>query len=53
MKRDLQELKSSPLDLVHYSSLINEIKKTGDSGIAEKSPLFVEELKQIFKKYGL
>src|SRR5688572_30627328 len=53
MKRDLQELRSSSLDLVHYSSLISEIKKTGDSGIAEKSPLFIDELKQVFKKYGL
>lgn len=52
MKRDLQELRSSSLDLVHYSSLITEIKKGGDASIAERSPLFVEELKQIFKKYG-
>ena len=53
IKRDLQELRSSSLDLVHYSSLISEIKKTGDSGIAGTSKLFVDELKQIFKKYGL
>jgi hypothetical protein len=53
MKRDLQELRNSSLDLVHYSSLIAEIKKTGDAGIAERSTLFVEELKQIFRKYGL
>lgn len=52
MKRDLQELRNSSLDLVHYSSLINEIKKTGDPGLAERSPLFVDEMKQIFKKYG-
>lgn len=53
MKRDLQELRSTSLDQTHYASLIAEIKTTGDSGIAEKSPLFVNELKQIFKKYGL
>lgn len=53
MKRDLQELRSTSLDLVHYSGLITEIKKTGNSGLAETSHLFVEEMKQIFKKYGL
>lgn len=53
MKRDILELRSTSLDLVHYSSLITEIKKTGDSSIAERSSLFVDELKQIFKKYGL
>lgn len=53
MKRDLQELRSTSLDLVHYSSLITEIKKTGDSSLAESSTLFIDELKQIFKKYGL
>lgn len=53
MKRDLQELRSSSLDQIHYSSLIAEIKKVGDAGIAETSPLFVAELKQIFRKYGL
>ena len=53
MKRDLQELRSSSLDLVHYSSLITEIKKGSDAVVAEKSPVFIDELKQIFKKYGL
>lgn len=53
MKRDLQELRSASLDLVHYSSLITEIKKSGNADLAEKSPLFVEEMKQVFRKYGL
>jgi hypothetical protein len=53
MKRDLQELRSSSLDLVHYSSLITEVKRTGNPEIAESSPLFIDEMKQIFKKYGL
>lgn len=53
MKRDLLELRGTSLDLVHYATLITEIKKTGDTGIAETSSLFVDEMKQIFKKYGL
>lgn len=53
MKRDLQELRSSSLNLVHYSSLITEIKNSGNPELAETSPLFAEEMKQVFKKYGL
>lgn len=53
MKRDLQELRSTSLDLAHYASLLTEIKKTGDPSLAERSSLFTDELKQIFKKYGL
>lgn len=53
MKHDLQELRGTSLDLVHYSGLITEIKKRGDVEIAETSPLFVDELKRIFRKYGL
>lgn len=53
MKRDLQELRGTSLDMVHYSALIAEIKKTGNPELAEKSPLFVDEMKQVFKKYGL
>ncbi|MBL7832903.1 MAG: hypothetical protein JNK18_03070 [Cyclobacteriaceae bacterium] len=53
MKRDLAELRSSSLDLAHYSSLITEIKKTGNPELAQSSPLFTEEMKQIFRKYGL
>jgi hypothetical protein len=51
MKRDLKELRTTSLDLVHYSSLITEIKKNG-AGAAESSHLFDAELKQIFAKYG-
>lgn len=53
MKRDLQELRSTSLPMGHYQSLITEIKQSGNAELAEKSPLFMEEMKQIFKKYGL
>lgn len=53
MKRDLQELRCTSLNLGHYKNLINEIKTTGNAELAEKSPLFAEEMKQVFKKYGL
>jgi hypothetical protein len=53
MKRDLAELKGSTLDLVHYSTLITDIKKNPESIDPQGNPLFTEELKKIFKKYGL
>lgn len=52
LKRDLVELKNSSLDLVHYSSLIKEIKETGNSVSIEGHSLFHLELKVIFEKYG-
>lgn len=52
IKRDLAELKSTSLDLVHYSSLIKEIKEHPEFQDAESHPLFIQELKAIFKKYG-
>jgi hypothetical protein len=49
LRRDLMELLHAPLDLVHYSSLIREVK---DKGInPEDSPLFLNELDLIFQKY--
>lgn len=53
LKRDLNELKDSTLDLVHYSSLIKEIRETGNLSSWEKHPLFQYELKVIFQKYGI
>lgn len=52
LKRDLKELQNSTLDLAHYSSLIKQMKEA-DSPIADTNhPLFIHELKAIFKKYG-
>ncbi len=53
LKRDLNELKNSTLDLVHYSSLIKEIKETGNLVSREGHPLFHYELRIIFQKYGI
>ena len=53
LKRDLKELKKSSLDLAHYSSLIKRMKEL-NSGIPDDThPLFLEELKVIFRKYGV
>jgi hypothetical protein len=52
LKRDLTELKNSSLDLVHYSSLIKEVKETGNLFSSERHPLFQYELRLIFQKYG-
>lgn len=53
LKRDLNELKNSSLDLVHYSSLIKEIKETENLSSREGHPLFHHELGVIFQKYGI
>lgn len=52
LKRDLVELKDSSLDLVHYSSLIKEIKEKGNMTVNKDHPLFNQELKLICEKYG-
>lgn len=52
LKRDLVELKNSSLDLVHYSSLIKEIKEKGGMKVTEEHPLFSQELRVICEKYG-
>ena len=49
--KDLGELKFSPLDLAHYSSLITRLKETKSINVNGNSPLFLNELKSIFQKY--
>jgi hypothetical protein len=49
--RDLSELKNSPLDLSHYSSLITQMKETKATTISGSHKLFLSELKNIFQKY--
>ena len=49
--KDLYELKNSPLDLSHYSSLITQMKETKTSTIDGSHKLFLSELKNIFQKY--
>lgn len=49
LKRDLTDLKNTPLDLVHYAALIRDADET--AAIADH-PLFLEELRNIFKKYS-
>ncbi len=49
LKCDLRELHATPLDLVHYSALIREVKEKGAS--AQGSHLFLSELEKLFEKY--
>lgn len=51
LKRDLTDLKNTPLDLVHYASLIRDLKD-GTTTTPTDHPLFLEELRIIFKKYS-
>jgi ribosomal protein L29 len=54
LKRDLRELLISPVDLVHYAGLINQMKETGTASITEKNhSFFYHELNGIFKKYSI
>lgn len=52
LRRDLTELKASSLDLVHYSSLIKEMKEQTSTSTLESHPLLINELKNLFRKYG-
>jgi hypothetical protein len=53
LKRDLKELLIAPVDLVHYSKLITQLKETNSASLSEKNnTLFYEELDRIFKKYS-
>lgn len=52
-RRELKELLIQPVDLVHYSKLIHQIKETNTASISEKNyTLFYEELNRIFSKYA-
>lgn len=50
LKRDLTDLKNTSLDLVHYAALIRDMKD-GAAVTLNEHPLFMEELRTIFKKY--
>jgi hypothetical protein len=53
VKRDLSELLISPVDVVHYSSLIKEIRETNSASLSKRNndELFYRELESIFSKY--
>jgi hypothetical protein len=54
LKRDLKELLISPVDLVHYSKLINQIRETGTASLAHKNAdLFYREIETILNKYSI
>lgn len=51
LKRDLTDLKNTSLDLVHYAALIRDMKDGTGVNVVDH-PLFLEELRNIFKKYS-
>jgi hypothetical protein len=53
LSRELNDLLIAPIDLVHYSSVITELKQSpGKPGLDEHcEQLAMEELVKIFKKY--
>lgn len=50
LKRELQELTASSLDLVHYGTLIREMRDS-TVPVSYDNPLFNSELKSIFQRY--
>jgi len=52
LKRDLKELQNSPLELAYYSSMIKQMKESNADISLDSHPLFHQELKNIFQKYG-
>jgi hypothetical protein len=52
LRRDLIELKKSPLDLSYYSSLITKMKETNTSMVDNAHKLFLSELKGLFQRQG-
>jgi hypothetical protein len=52
LKKDLKELQLSPLDLIHYASLITGLKESNTTSIAPGGyEIFYLEINVIFKKY--
>jgi len=50
--RDLKELLISPVDLVHYASLIKDIRETNSANLSRgNNDLFYKEIELIFNKY--
>jgi predicted oxidoreductase len=52
LKRDLQGILNTSLDLAHYSSLIKRMKEANTSIVEVNHPLFLLELNSFFKKNG-
>ena len=52
IKKELYELLHSSVDLVHYATLLIEMKQAGTASLAGKNEdLFYDELNVIFRKY--
>jgi hypothetical protein len=52
LKRDLKVLSTSTVDLVHYASVIKDLKDSNTLAItAQHEQFFFQELESIFKKY--
>jgi hypothetical protein len=53
IRRDLRELRNSPLDLVHYSKLITFVKQTGTFIVEKNTEVFYNDFFKIVNKYSV
>ena len=53
LRRDLKELRTSPMDLVHYASLIRHLKEVNSLDVDGQHSLLKEEVHSVFRKYGI
>lgn len=52
IKRDLKEMLTSPVDLVHYASLITHVRNTGTFSLVEKnSDFFYKDIERVLIRY--
>lgn len=51
LKRELNLLRSSPLDHKHYDPLIREVKERGGTELVGSNQLFLQEVEPIILKY--
>jgi hypothetical protein len=51
VRRELKEMLIHPVDLVHYSKLISQIKETNTSSMQSSESFFYEEINTVLKKY--
>lgn len=52
IRKELKELLIMPVDIAHYSPLIEYIRETDSASLADKHELlFYQEVERVFKKY--
>lgn len=51
VRKELKEMLIHPVDLVHYSKLISQIKETKTASMQSSESFFYEEINTVLKKY--